>query len=132
MLEMQDSSDDDASPIAWPIYPIENITHYFNDVNFEKENWFKHQAIQIEAKQWTPVYAARDWVVYYVSNSIDWISRMLILHKEWYVTLYEYMSQIIVNDWDIVQRGQIIWYSWWEPWTAWAWFASEWENLTIN
>ena len=131
MLEMQDSSDDDASPIAWPIYPIENITHYFNDVNFEKENWFKHQAIQIEAKQWTPVYAARDWVVYYVSNSIDWISRMLILHKEWYVTLYEYMSQIIVNDWDIVQRGQIIWYSWWEPWTAWAWFASEWENLTF-
>ena len=131
MLEAQDSSDDDAAPIARPIYPIENITHYFNDANFEKENWFKHQAIQIEAKQWTPVYAARDGVVYYVSNSIDWISRLLILHKEWYVTLYEYMNQIIVNDWDIVQRGQIIWYSWWEPWTAWAWFASEWENLTF-
>jgi hypothetical protein len=38
MLEMQDSSDDDAAPIAWPIYPIENITRYFNDANFEKEN----------------------------------------------------------------------------------------------
>ncbi|MBR4633718.1 hypothetical protein IKO50_01835 [bacterium] len=38
MLKAPDSSDDDAAPIAWPIYPIENITHYFNDANFEKEN----------------------------------------------------------------------------------------------
>ena len=38
MLESPDSSDDDAAPIAWPIYPIENITHYFNDANFEKAN----------------------------------------------------------------------------------------------
>lgn len=131
MLNAPDSSDDDAAPIAWPIYPIENITHYFNDADFEKENWFKHQAIQIEAKQGTPVYAARDGVVYYVSNWFDWISWILIIHKEGYVTLYEYMNQIIVKDWDIVQRWQLIWYSGWEPGTMWAWFASEWENLTF-
>ena len=131
MLTAPDSSDDDAAPIAWPIYPIKNITHYFNDANFEKENWFKHQAIQIQATQWTPVYAARDGVVYYVSNWFDGISWVLIIHKEWYVTLYEYMNQIIVNAWDTVQRGQIIGYSWWEPGTMWAWFASEWENLTF-
>jgi len=132
MLEAPDSSDDDASPIAWPIYPIENITRYFNDANFEKDNWFKHHAIQIQATQWTPVYAARDGVVYYVSNSIDGISWVVIIHKEWYVTLYEYMNQIIVNPGDIVQRGQLIGYSWWEPGTMWAWFASEWENLTFG
>lgn len=132
MLESPDSSDDDAAPIAWPIYPIENITHYFNDANFEKANWFKHQAIQIQATQWTPVYAARDGVVYYVSNWIDGISWILIIHKDWYVTLYEYMNQIIVNPWEIVQRGQIIGYSGWEPGTMWAWFASEWENLTFG
>ena len=131
MLSTPDSSDDDAAPIAWPIYPIEKILRYFNDANFEKENGFKHQAIQIQATQWTPVYAARDWVVYYVSNSIDYISWVVIVHKNWYVTIYEYMNQIIVNPWDIVQRGQLIWYSWWEPWTMWAWFASEGENLTF-
>lgn len=131
MLAAPDSSDDDAAPIAWPIYPIENITHYFNDANFEKENWFKHQAIQVQATQWTPVYAARDGVVYYVSNWFDGISWVLIIHKEWYVTLYEYLNQIIVNAWDTVQRGQLIGYSWWEPGTMWAWFASEWENLTF-
>ena len=131
MLKTPDSSDDDAAPIAWPIYPIENILRYFNDSNFEQENGFKHQAIQIQAIQGTPVYAARDGVVYYVSNSIDSISWVVIVHKNWYVTIYEYMNQIIVNPWDIVQRGQLIWYSWWEPWTMWAWFASEWENLTF-
>ena len=131
MLAAPDSSDDDAAPIAWPIYPIEKITRYFNDSNFEKDNGFKHQAIQIQATQWTPVYAARDGVVYYVSNSIDGISWILIIHKEWYVTLYEYMNQIIVKAGDTVQRGQLIGYSWWEPGTMWAWFASEWENLTF-
>lgn len=131
MLAAPDSSEDDAAPIAWPIYPIEKITRYFNDVNFEKDNGFKHQAIQIQATQWTPVYSARDGVVYYVSNSIDWISWVLIIHKEWYVTLYEYMNQIIVKAWDTVQRGQLIGYSGWEPGTMWAWFASEWENLTF-
>ena len=131
MLKSPDSSDDDAAPIAWPIYPIETITRYFNDASFEKENWFKHQAIQIKASQWTPVYSARDGVVYYVSNSIDGISWVLIIHKDWYVTLYEYLNQIIVKAWDIVQRGQIIGYSGWEPGTMWAWFASEWENLTF-
>jgi hypothetical protein len=38
MLKTPDSSDDDAAPIAWPIYPIENITRYFNDTSFEKTN----------------------------------------------------------------------------------------------
>ena len=131
MLQSPDSSDDDAAPIAWPIYPIEKILRYFNDANFEKENWFKFQWIQIQAVQWTPVYAARDGVVYYVANGIDNISWILIVHKNGYVTLYEYMNQIIVNPWDIVQRGQLIGYSGWEPWTKWAWFASEWENLTF-
>ena len=131
MLNTPDSSDDDAAPIAWPIYPIEKILRYFNDSNFEKENWFKHHAIQIQATQWTPVYSARDGVVYYVSNWIDNISWVLIVHKNGYVTLYEYMNQIIVNPWQIVQRGELIWYSGWEPWTMWAWFASEWENLTF-
>ena len=132
MQESKDSSDDDEAPIAWPIYPIEEIMRYFNDSDFEKENGFKHQAIQIKAIQWTPIYAARDWVVYYVSNWIDNISWMVIVHKEWYVTVYQYMNQIIVNPGDIVQRGQLIGYSGWEPGTMWAWFASEWENLTFS
>jgi hypothetical protein len=38
MFDAPDSSDDDAAPIAWPVYPIENITRYFNDADFEREN----------------------------------------------------------------------------------------------
>lgn len=132
LSKTRDSSDDDASPIAWPIYPVEEILRYFNDSDFEKENGFKHQSIQIKAAQKTPVYSARDGVIYYVSNTIDNISWMVIVHNDWYISVYEYMNQIIVNPWDIVQRGQLIWYSWWEPGTMWAWFASEWENLTFS
>ncbi|MBO7504937.1 hypothetical protein J6T66_02000 [bacterium] len=35
--------------------------------------------------------------MYYVSNSIDSISWVIIVHKNGYVTVYEYMNQIIVN-----------------------------------
>ena len=43
------------------------------------------------------MYAARDGVVYYVSNTIDGISWIMIVHQDGYVTVYEYINQIIVN-----------------------------------
>ena len=97
MLAASDSSAYNQAPIAWPIYPIEKISRYFNDSDFEKEYGFKHQAIQIQAVQGTPVYSARDGVVYYVSNTIDGISWIMIVHQDGYVTVYEYINQIIVN-----------------------------------
>lgn len=131
-LSSKDTNYSYTSPIAWPIYPIETFEYLFNDPSFEKEFWFKHQAIKIKATQWTPIYAAKDWIVYFVSNSIDSISWLMIIHKDWYITIYEYLNQILVNSWEKVSRWQLIWYSWWEPWTMGAWFGSEWENLTFQ
>lgn len=119
------------SDLARPIYPITDVLRYYNDATFQQQNGFPFETIQIKAPQRTPVHAARDWVVYHVFDNMDSISRIMIIHQDWYVTTYQYLNQILVNQWDTVSRGQIIWYSGGEPWTQWAGFISEGENLTF-
>jgi len=118
--------------LAWPIYPIQNIQKYFRDEDFEKENGIPFQWIQIVAEQWSPVYSAADWVVYYVSNNPwIWINWAMIIHPKWYVTVYMYLNNILVEKWTVVRRWQLIWYSGWEPGTQWAGFSSAGPNLTF-
>lgn len=125
--------DNDAYPIARPIYPIENIQTYFGDEAFQKQYGIPHIGIQITAEQHTPVYAARDGIVYFIADSDNMsINRMMIVHTDGYITVYQYLNESIVNPGDIVRRGQIIWYSWGEPGTRWAGFISKGANLTFS
>jgi murein DD-endopeptidase MepM/ murein hydrolase activator NlpD len=125
-------NEDTISPVARPVYPVQHFLRYFNDPQFEADNGFKHQALQIQAAQRSPVYAARDGVVYHVFDNMDSISRIMIVHQNGYVTTYQYLNQIIVQPGDIVKRGQIIGYSGGEPGTQGAGFVSEGENLTFG
>ena len=118
--------------LAWPVYPIQEIQKYYRDADFEKTNWIPFQWIQIVAEQWSPVFAAADWFVYYVSNNPwIWINWAMIVHPKWYTTVYLYLNNIIVEKWTVVRRWQLIWYSGWEPGTQWAWFSSAGPNLTF-
>ncbi|MDR0369117.1 MAG: peptidoglycan DD-metalloendopeptidase family protein [Candidatus Peribacteria bacterium] len=112
LSQFPDAKNDNAiSPIAWPVYPIETILRYYNDADFQKENGFKHEGIQILAEQRSPIYAARDGVVYHTFDNMDSISWIMIVHQNGYVTTYQYLNQILVQPGDIVKRGQIIGYS---------------------
>jgi len=127
------ANDNDAYPVAWPLYPIEEIQTYFGDEVFQKQYGVPHIGIQIKAAQDTPVYAARDGVVYFVADSdaigINW---MMIVHTNGYVTVYEYLNESVVKPGDIVRRGQIVGYSWGEPGTRGAGFISKGANLTFS
>ncbi len=119
-------------PIAWPIYPIYDIQTYFGDLEFQKTNGFPHLGIQIKAEQGTPVYAARDGIVYLVADNEEiGINRAMIIHTDGYVTVYEYLNRTTISIGDVVKRGQLIGYSWWEPGTRGAGFISKWPNLTF-
>lgn len=124
--------DNEVYPIAWPVYPITVVQTYFGDTSYQQQYGVPHIWIQIKATQWSPVYSARDWIVYFVANNDQiWINWAMIVHANWYITVYQYMNQIEVKPGDIVRRGQLIWYSGGEPWTRWAWFVSQWANLTF-
>lgn len=122
-----------AYQLAWPIYPIEKIQTYFGDINFQKEYWVPHVGIQISATQGTPVYSARNGIVYFVADNDEiGINRAMIVHTDGYITIYQYLNRTTIKAGDIVRRGQIIGYSWWEPGTRGAGFISKWSNLTFE
>ena len=118
--------------LAWPVYPIQNIETYFDDEDFEKEYGVANRWITIKVEQWTPVYSAADGIVYHVTDN-PWIgiSWVLVMHENGFVTVYMYLNNIVVKKWDVIRRWQLIWHSWWEPWTKWAWFTSNGPNLTF-
>lgn len=102
-------NDNNAYPLARPIYPIEEIQTYFGDENFQKQYGIPHIGIQIKAEQKTPVYASRDGIVYFIADSDSiGINRMMVVHTEGYVTVYQYINSSIVKPGDIVRRGQLI------------------------
>lgn len=126
-------NDNEAYPLAWPLYPIEEIQTYFGDENFQKQYGVPHIGIQIKATQKTPVYAARNGIVYFVADNDEiGINRAIIVHTDGYVTIYQYLNKTEVKPGDIVRRGQLIWYSWWEPGTRGAGFISKGANLTFS
>ena len=125
--------DNQAYPLAWPLYPIEKIQTYFGDVAFQKEYGVPHIGIQIQATQWTPVYASRNGIAYFVADNDEiGINRTMIVHTDGYVTVYQYLNKTVVKPGDIVRRGQLIWYSWGEPGTRGAGFISKGANLTFE
>ena len=127
-----DSSENEASPVAWPTYPITQILTVFKDQAYERENGFKNLWLKLSIDYGTPIYAMRDWIVYYVDNWIAWINWIMIMHTDGYISTYAYLSKIYVQQGDYVKRGQVIAQSWWEPWTQWAGFISKGANLTFS
>ncbi len=126
------AQDDDMYPVAWPIYPIYEIQTYFGDLSFQKQYGIPQLWIQIKADQNTPVYAARDGIVYFVADNDNiWINRAMIVHTDGYVTVYQYLNRSVVKPGDIVRRGQLIGYSGGEPGTRGAGFISKGANITF-
>lgn len=124
--------DTNAAPLSRPLYPVVSISKFFGDKDFEQEYGIPYNGVEIPAPQRTPLYAVDEWLVYKIANKDGiWLNWALILHKNNLTTLYLYPNDIIVNEWDIVRRGQIIGYSGGEPGTKWAGFISGWPNLTF-
>ena len=70
-----------------------------------------HRAIDIAAPIGTPVYAADNGIVISSGYTRDgYGGRVIIDHQIDYVTLYAHLSQALVQEGDVVQKGQIIGY----------------------
>ncbi len=129
---LDENNTNNIQPMAWPIYPVQDIEMYFGDENFEKEYGIPSRWVQIKAEQWTPLYAANEGIVYHITDNpwigINW---MLIIHPKWYISAYMFVNKSVVKKWDIVRRWQLIGYSGGEPGTKGAGFISQWPNLTF-
>ncbi len=132
-LEKKDNREKRPNLFSWPLVAIDTITTFFGDKIkvWDKEEVFEW--IQIAGEQWQEVYAPADWFVYYMQDQdsigVNWI---VLVHKNWYVTVFTNLQKILVKANDIIGRWQLIWLIWWQPGTRWAGRFSNWPMVTMQ
>ncbi len=129
LLAMKDKEDWDTY-FSWPVLWSNFVSRFFHDEFFFKETWEKYEWVRFEVPQRSPVYSTAPWVVYKVvyddDMSLAWI---ILLHKYGYASFYSPLNEVFVKEWTLVSRGEILWMSWWQPWTKWSWIDSDWPRL---
>lgn len=95
--------------LAWPVSPTRGLSAYFHDSSYKATFGIPHNAIDIPVAQGTPVRSPSSGVVYKVKDNGDESYAYIILaHKGGLLTVYGHMSEILVNDRDIVLPGEVI------------------------
>lgn len=126
------SRDEKAAHFSRPLYPINSISKYFWDKEYEENYNTSFNAIEIPAQQNTPLYAVDEGLVYKIANKKELgMNRVLLIHKWWFMTIYLYPNDLLITEGDIVRRWQIIGFSGWEPGTKWAGFVTGEPNLSF-
>lgn len=109
----------DPTKMSWPV-PSHYITAEFHDSTYAFRNVFEHNAIDVRAAYGTPIKAAAAGYVARAKRctTASCYSYVLLAHDDDLSTAYGHMSQIIVNEDQFVERGQVIGYSGGTPGTV--------------
>lgn len=126
---------------SWPSDIIENssekmakityaIVYWWNySVNNRKELSWSHPAIDIVVPVWTPVMSIANGKVIKAVEQNSWFGRHIVVEmpnvpdypnsnkKTTFYASYSHLNEILVNEWDIVKKWQIIWRSG-QSWTS--------------
>lgn len=121
------------NPFLWPVNPSLWLSSYYQDEEYNDTLWAEHNAIDIRVPQWTSVLAPMDWYVVYVNkpDSKDY-SFVVLKHYDWYITVYWHLSEVLVDEYEYVEAGQIFAKSGWEFGTNWAWYITTWPHLHLE
>ncbi len=131
MIYSESKLDDEKNTtFKWPIFPTRWISAYFHDVEYRKDFWSEHEAIDIKANQWTPIKAPADWYVIYIQKpTTEDYAYIALKHYNWYMTIYWHVSDVLVEEFDYVKAWEVFAQTGWEFGTLWAWFLTTWPHL---
>ncbi len=96
-----------SSGFIWPIKG--RLTAGYLDAAYEAHFRVPHRAIDIAVSQGTPVFAARDGVVFTVKDGgAKGYSYVLIAHDDGYSTIYGHLSAMYVSPGQLIAQGHVI------------------------
>jgi murein DD-endopeptidase MepM/ murein hydrolase activator NlpD len=93
---------------SWPIEPKRGISAYFLDKAYEGVFNTKHYAIDIPAPQGTTIYAPALGYVYKVNDNGMGYSSLVVAHKNNITTVYGHITEFLVEEGDLIRRGDPI------------------------
>lgn len=94
--------------LSWPIDPSRGITATFHDLDYPYRYLFEHPAIDIRAKQGTPVKSAAPGYVAKAYLNGTAYAYVMIIHRSGITTVYGHLSRIFVSANEFVERGEVI------------------------
>lgn len=119
-----------ANVFSWPVAPLNWLSAYFKDPDYEDVVWTSHDAIDIRTPQWTDIVAPADGYITYLRAPTDQNYAYVVLkHADWYITVYGHISEVLYWKYDFIKAWQVFAKSWWELWTNWAWYMTTWPHL---
>lgn len=92
----------------WPVNPSLGISAFFHDEDYQKTLGLAHNAIDIRIPQGSKIIAATDGVVTKIVDNGFTYSYVIIAHPGNLLTLYGHMSEIFVNEGELVTQGKVI------------------------
>ena len=103
-----DALNDSVTAFVWPV-PSKIITTYFHDPDYPYRNLFEHPALDIKAKQSTPIKAAAAGYVGRVkSDGSTSYAYIMIVHGDDLATVYGHVSKALVKEGQYVNQGDTI------------------------
>jgi len=108
LYEFQKSESSGSKDLIWPVIPERGISAYFHDPSYQGYFGVQHSAIDIRTGQGTPVRAAADGVVYKAKDNDYGYSYIVIVHHDNLMTTYGHISNIMVEEGQVVEPGDII------------------------
>lgn len=96
------------TPLSWPVSPSMGISAFYHDNEYRGAMKAEHQAVDIRALQRTKIRAPADGVVSKTVDNGYGYSYIIISHPGKIVTLYGHVSEIQVQEGQVVRQGEVI------------------------
>ena len=93
---------------VWPVDPFKGISAWFRDPSYTGVFGVQHNAVDIPQYQGTPVIAPANGVVYAAKDNGYGYSYIILAHSDGLMTVYGHISEILVEEGEIVTQRSII------------------------
>lgn len=111
--------EDSQTYFSWPAFPFEKVLYTFHDEKYTSVNGDYFEGVRLIVEQGSEVYAPAPGIVYKVFTGKGLQkSRVILIHKYGYSTVLTPLSEILVQEGQIVERGEVIGRSGGKPWTS--------------
>lgn len=109
------------NPLDWPISPIQWISAFFRDEEYQELFGEDHDAIDIKAPQGSDVKAPLDGYVIYIQPPVNaGYAYVALKHSDGLVTIYGHVNEVLVEKYQFIEKGEVFARSGGEYGTFWA------------